>query len=521
MGGAVITPVLELRDVSRSFGPVKVLHEVGLTLAPGRVHALIGENGAGKSTTMKILAGYQPPSSGAIWLDGAERVFSGPGAAEAAGVALIHQEFNLAEQLTVEQNLFLGRELRRGPFLDKAAMRTRTRELLDRLDCRVEVDRIVSTLSNSDKQMVEIAKALLGEARVLIMDEPTAVLTRTETAVLMAQIRALREGGTAVLFTSHKLDEVVEIADDLTIMRDGRVVWQGAIRHGGRVRMSEHDMAEAMVGREMADLFPPKDATPGAPVLEVEGLEVPGHAHDISFTLRAGEILGIAGLVGSGRTEAFEGLCGLRPATGRIRINGRPADIRHPWDATGRGLCYLTEDRKTRGLLLHKGMRENLTLQALAAFTGKGLVDRAAEERALDAAIRDFDIRGPRGARVGNLSGGNQQKLLFAKTMLSDPRILVIDEPTRGIDIGTKQQMYGFIRRLAAQGRAIVVISSEMQEVIGLADRVLVMRQGRIAGELAGGAIGEEAIVRLAMGVAPVSGRAAEGAGRIAEGSGA
>nr|WP_237168497.1 sugar ABC transporter ATP-binding protein [Paracoccus shandongensis] len=493
MGGDV--SVLALRHVSRSFGPIEVLHGVDIALRPGRVHALIGENGAGKSTTMKILAGYQPPSSGQVLLDGQPVSFASMGEAEAQGISMIHQEFNLAEQLTVEQNIFLGRELKRGPLLDKPAMRARTRELLDRLECRVSPDRVVSTLSNSDKQMVEIAKALLRDTRVLVMDEPTAVLTRAETAILLRQVRALRKAGTAVLFTSHKLDEVEQIADDLTIMRDGRVVWTGEA-----AAMDQHAMANAMVGREMSDLFPAKVSTPGEVALEVRNLTVPGFSRDIGFTLRRGEILGVAGLIGSGRTETFEGLCGLRPATGDVKIFGQPVRIDHPWQAQDLGLCYLTEDRKTRGLLLGKGLRENLTLQALSKFD-RGLIDTTAEERALDQAIADFDIRGHRAAMVGNLSGGNQQKLLFAKTLLADPRIIVIDEPTRGIDIGTKQQMYVLIRRLAAEGRAIVVISSEMQEVIGLSDRILVMRHGRITGELGADAT-EDAIVKLAMGVA-------------------
>jgi ribose transport system ATP-binding protein len=491
--------VLSLRQVSRSFGPIEVLHGVDIALRPGRVHALIGENGAGKSTTMKIMAGYQPPSSGEVLLDGTVTAFATPGEAEARGISMIHQEFNLAEPLSVEQNIFLGRELKRGPFLDKRAMRAKTRELLERLECRISPDRLVSTLSNSDKQMVEIAKALLRETRVLIMDEPTAVLTSAETAILLRQVRALRQAETAVLFTSHKLNEVAEIADDLTIMRDGAVVWSGPA-----AEMDEHAMATAMVGREMSDLFPPKDGRPGEIALELRGLTVPGFSRDVSLTLRRGEILGIAGLIGSGRTETFEGLCGLRPATGEVRVNGQPVRVTEPWQAQAMGLCYLTEDRKTRGLLLAKGMRENLTLQALRQFS-RGLIDTRAEEAALDQAIREFDIRGSRAALVGNLSGGNQQKLLFAKTMLADPRILIIDEPTRGIDIGTKQQMYGFIRRLAAEGRAIVVISSEMQEVIGLADRILVMRHGRVTGELSGTDATEDAIVRLAMGVAPTT----------------
>ena len=488
-------PVLALAGVSRSFGPIEVLHGVDIALQAGRVHALIGENGAGKSTTMKIMAGYQPASSGTILLHGQPVTFATMGEAEAQGISMIHQEFNLAELLTVEQNIFLGRELKRGWLLNKAVMRARTRDLLARLNCHVSPDRVVASLSNSDKQMVEIAKALLRDTSVLIMDEPTAVLTRTETDVLLEQVRALRDQGTAVLFTSHKLDEVKAIADDLTIMRDGSVVWSGLAGE-----LDEHQMAKAMVGREMSTLYPPKDGVVGEVALEVANLTVPGFSEDISFSLRKGEILGIAGLIGSGRTETFEGLAGLRPALGKVRIKGRAVTIRDPREALDMGLAYLTEDRKTRGLLLQKGMRENLTLQALRQFT-RWLVDTRAEERALDGAVRDFDIRGSRSVVVGSLSGGNQQKLLFAKTMLSDPEILVIDEPTRGIDIGTKQQMYQFIRKLAAEGRAIVVISSEMQEVIGLADRVLVMRRGRIAGELAGDNLTEDAIVRLAMGV--------------------
>ncbi|WP_176847193.1 sugar ABC transporter ATP-binding protein [Roseicitreum antarcticum] len=497
------TPILALSQVSRSFGPIEVLHSVDIALHPGRVHALIGENGAGKSTMMKIMTGYQPPSAGRVLLDGAPVTFTDMGQAEAQGISLIHQEFNLAEQLTVEQNIFLGAELRRGWLLDKAAMRAKSRELLARLRCDVDPLSVISTLSNSDKQMVEIAKALLRDTRILIMDEPTAVLTRTETEVLLEQVRALRDHGTAVLFTSHKLDEVSAIADDLTIMRDGAVVWSGPARD-----MDEHQMAEAMVGREISTLYPPKTATQGALALEVEGFRVPGFAQDIGFTLRKGEILGVAGLMGSGRTETFEGLAGLRPGHGVVRIDGAPVTIRHPWEALAMGLAYLTEDRKTRGLLLQKGLGENLTLQALHRFSN-WLLDKRAEDAALTRAVADFDIRGSRDVDVGSLSGGNQQKLLFAKIMLSDPGILVIDEPTRGIDIGTKQQMYQFIRKLAAEGRAIIVISSEMQEVIGLADRVLVMRQGRIAGELAGPEMTEDAIVRLAMGVgaaAPATG---------------
>lgn len=492
-------PVLSLNGVSKSFGPVEVLHNVSLVLNAGSVHALIGENGAGKSTTMKILAGYQPPTSGGVQLDSKPVTFDSLQDGEAAGIVMIHQEFNLAEQLTVEQNIFLGRELKRGLLLNKTEMRRRTREYLSRVACEVSPDALVSSLSNSEKQMVEIAKALSRDARVLIMDEPTAVLTNRETDVLFKQVAALRDAGTAILFTSHKLEEVAAISDQITIMRDGSVV------HAGQTaELSEDAMATAMVGRDVSDLYPAKPgvAAEAPVVLKVEDLSVPGFAEDISFDLRQGEILGIGGLIGSGRTELMEGLAALRPATAaKVTLFDQITQFKRPGDAQQAGLCYLTEDRKLRGLLLERGMRENLTLANLHKFGGM-LINRAAEEDALTDAIAEFDIRaGTRNVQVGNMSGGNQQKLLLAKVMLSEPRVLIVDEPTRGIDIGTKQQIYAFLRRLADAGHAIIVITSEMPELIGLADRVLVMRLGKISGALASDDITEDAIVRLSMGL--------------------
>lgn len=493
------SPVAALFNVSKSFGPVEVLHGVNLALHAGSVHALIGENGAGKSTTMKILAGYQPPTLGAVELNDTPVQFTSLQDGEAAGIVMIHQEFNLAEQLTVEQNIFLGRELKRGPMLDKAEMRRLTREYVSRVACDVSPDALVSGLSNSEKQMVEIAKALSRNARVLIMDEPTAVLTNRETDVLFAQVAALRDAGTAILFTSHKLDEVAKISDQVTIMRDGDVVHAGPTSE-----MSEDAMATAMVGRDVSDLYPDKPGVPrDAPVvLKVDNLSVPGFASDVSFDLRKGEILGIGGLIGSGRTELMEGLAALRPASStKVTLFDKTVNFKRPGDAQQAGLCYLTEDRKLRGLLLERGMRENLTLANLHKFGGF-VINRKSEENALTDAIAEFDIRsGTRDVQVGNMSGGNQQKLLLAKVMLSEPRVLIIDEPTRGIDIGTKQQIYTFLRGLADAGHAIVVITSEMPELIGLADRVMVMRDGRIAGALDPNEITEDAIVRLSMGL--------------------
>ncbi len=492
-------PVVALDRVSKSFGPVEVLHGINLALYAGSVHALIGENGAGKSTTMKILAGYQPPTSGQVNFEGQPVRFGSLQDGEAAGIVMIHQEFNLAEQLTVEQNIFLGRELKRGFLLDKAEMRQRSREYLARVACDVEPDTLVSKLSNSEKQMVEIAKALSRDARVLIMDEPTAVLTNRETDILFEQVEALRSAGTAILFTSHKLDEVAQISDQVTIMRDGDVV-----RSGPTSGMSEDAMATAMVGRDVSDLYPAKPglAADAPVVLEVQDLSVPGFAKNVSFTLRKGEILGIGGLIGSGRTELMEGLAALRPASAsKIALFGNTVQFKRPSEAQRAGLCYLTEDRKLRGLLLERGMRENLTLPNLHKFGGF-LIDRGAEEEALTNAISEFDIRaGDRNMRVENMSGGNQQKLLLAKVMLSEPRVLIVDEPTRGIDVGTKQQIYAFLRGLANAGHAIILITSEMPELIGLADRIMVMRLGQESGTLGPDEINEAAIVRLSMGL--------------------
>ena len=493
--GEHMTPTLALDRVTRSFGPIEVLHGVDLALHAGEVHALIGENGAGKSTIMKILGGFLAPTTGQVLLNGQPAPYlSGP-EAENAGIIVIHQEFNLAPDLSVAANVFLGREIG-GWRLDHRAMREQTAALLDRLHTKISPDALIRDLSVPDRQMVEIAKALSRDARVLIMDEPSAVLTHREVGALYDQIDRLRAAGVAIMFCSHRLDEVVHLADRITVLRDGSVVHRAL-----RGEMTEDSMATAMVGRELTDFFPPKATDLGETVLEVKALTVPGRVHDVSFRLQRGEVLGIAGLVGSGRTELAEGLVGLRHATGRITREGQEVTIRDPRQAAAAGLAYLTEDRKEAGLLLQKGLTVNLTLASLEKF-GRIRIDKAAENRALETAIKDFDIRTPsRDIMAGNLSGGNQQKLLLAKTMLTEPQIIIIDEPTRGIDVGTKSQIYAFIRKLALEGRSIIVISSELTEVMGLSDRVLVMRQGRIAGEVAGAQITEDNIVRLAMGL--------------------
>jgi len=381
------TSVLTAEKVSRSFGPIQVLFDIDFDLRPGEVHALIGENGAGKSTMMKILGGYLDPTGGGLRLDGETVSFADHRQAEAAGVIMIHQEFNLALQLTVEQNMFLGRELTRGLFLDHAAMQAESRRLLESLNCPLDPRLRISDISVPNRQMVEIARAVGRNARVLIMDEPTAVLTGRETEILLDQIDRLRASGTAILYTSHKLDEIARIADRITVLRDGHLV-----AHAPAADLTPDQMAEAMVGRELSDLFPDKTVAQSDTVLEVKNLTVPGYVRDASFTLRRGEVLGVAGLVGAGRTELMEGVVGLRHATGTVRVMGQPLQAGSVLAARKAGLVYLTEDRKDKGLLLGKSLRENLTLLALDKFTNVR-IDKAAEDRALTQAFTDFDIR--------------------------------------------------------------------------------------------------------------------------------
>ncbi|MDO5603778.1 MAG: sugar ABC transporter ATP-binding protein [Paracoccus sp. (in: a-proteobacteria)] len=492
-----MTPVLALENVTRSFGPVEVLHGVDLALHGGEVHALIGENGAGKSTIMKILGGFLAPTSGQVLLDGRAAPYRSGPQAEALGVVVIHQEFNLAPDLSVAANIFLGRELTRAGRLDHATMRATAAALLSRLETRISPDTRIRDLSVPDRQMVEIAKALSREARVLIMDEPSAALTHREVEALYAQVDRLRAEGVALMFCSHRLDEVARLADRITVLRDGSVVHRAL-----RGELTEEGMATAMVGRELNDIYPPKQTATSDELLRIDALRVPGtiSVRDATLGLRRGEVLGIAGLVGSGRTELAEAIAGLRASSGRITVRGAEVAIRTNRDAAAAGIAYLTEDRKEAGLLLQKPLTENLTLAALDRFGFR--VDRRREGAAMAQATRDFDIRAASATmKAGELSGGNQQKLLLAKTMLTEPEIIIIDEPTRGIDVGTKQQIYVFVRKLAAEGRGVIVISSELPEVIGLSDRVLVMRGGLIAGELAGEEITEENIVHLAMGL--------------------
>ncbi|MBB3950818.1 sugar ABC transporter ATP-binding protein [Aureimonas jatrophae] len=491
-------PVLAAEGITQRFGPVEVLSDVSLTLLPGEVHALIGENGAGKSTLMKILSGHLVPTGGRVLLDGAPLGAGGVREAERRGVVLVHQEILLAPDLTAAENIFLGREPRRGLVIDRRAMNRDAGAALADLGAQIPPDTPVHRLSIAQRQLVQIARALLVPHRAVIFDEPTASLTPHETEALIAVIRRIRERGVGILYISHRLPEVKLLATRVTVLRDGRRVDTVPAE-----TLDTAGMARLMVGRDVARLYPERaDAGESAEtVLEAEDVQVPGFVHGASFRLGRGEILGFAGLVGAGRTELMEGILALRPATGCVRLDGREVRFRKPADAMRAGIVYLSEDRKGKGLLLAQDLRTNLTLAALRKFAGGLGINRAREDAALQTAIREFDIR-TRDPRLlaGQLSGGNQQKLLLAKMMLLDPRIVVIDEPTRGIDIGTKAEIYRFVAELAKGGTSVIVVSSEMPELIGLCDRILVMREGRVAGEVAGERMTERAIVMLATG---------------------
>ncbi|WP_181708550.1 sugar ABC transporter ATP-binding protein [Chthonobacter rhizosphaerae] len=492
--------VLEGRGLHRSFGPVEVLSGIDLVLRAGEVHAVIGENGAGKSTLMRLLSGHLEPTKGTVAIDGAPCVFRGPVDAEHRGIVLVHQEILLAPHLSVAENIFLGREKRRGFVVDDAVMNREAAAAVRELGADIDPTTTVDRLSIAQRQLVQIARALAVEHRVVIFDEPTASLTPVEADALFDVIRGLRARGVAVLYISHRLPEVKAIADVVTVLRDGRLV-----AHHRCDQLEPVDMARLMVGRDMANLYPVSaPPPPDAPiVLEVRDVSVPGFVQNASFHLRKGEILGFGGLIGAGRTELLEGVLGLRPSSGEVRVKGEPVRFRTVADSMRAGIVYLSEDRKGKGLLVGQDLRTNLTLSALDRFRRGFLLDKAREWSALDRAIAAFDIRTRRrDINAGQLSGGNQQKLLLAKSMLIEPEIVVIDEPTRGIDIGTKAEIYRFVAKLAADGKAVIVISSELQELIGVAHRVAVMRAGRIVGEVAGDRMTESDIVVLATGVA-------------------
>ncbi|MEU6872530.1 sugar ABC transporter ATP-binding protein [Streptomyces sp. NPDC046751] len=501
---APAAPVLALRNVSKSFGAVRALHDVSLTLRPGEVHALAGENGAGKSTLIKTLAGVHRPDGGQLLLDGTPVAFHGPADARDAGIAVIYQEPALFPDLSIAENIFMGRQPRRRlGRIDHRAVRGATGALMRRLGVGLDPERPARGLSIADQQIVEIAKALSFDARVLIMDEPTAALTGAETARLFSVVRTLRDEGAAVLFISHRLDEIFELCGRVTTLRDGRLIASEPL-----AGLTADALVRRMVGRDLDDLYPKQDATVGEVALSVRRLTREGAFRDVSFEVRRGEIVALAGLVGAGRTEVAQAVFGVdRVDAGEVRVDGTVLRPGSPTAAMAAGLALVPEDRRQRGLVMEMSIERNIGLTGLGELRRHGLVRRALErDRAADWALRLRLTYHRLADSVGVLSGGNQQKVVLAKWLATGPSVLVVDEPTRGIDVGTKAEVHRLLSASAADGLAVLMISSDLPEVIGMADRVLVMCEGRLVAELPRGSATEETVLASAAGV---GGRAA------------
>ena len=490
---------LELRAIVKRFPGVVALNGVDLDVHAGEVHALLGENGAGKSTLIKTISGVHQPDAGGIRIDGNAIVIRNPHAAQVLGISTIYQEFTLAPDMTVAENIFLGREPLKIPALsivDRKALVRRTREVLATLDLQIDPDAVVKGLGVAQQQMVEIAKALSLDARLIIMDEPTATLTAHEINRLFDTVRRLKQRGVAVIYVSHRLDEVKAICDRATILRDGGYVATVAV-----ASTSIDEMIRLMVGRDLKDKFPKVSVEPGEELLRVEQLTRHRVLHGVSFSVRRGEIVGIAGLVGSKRTETARAIFGADPLdSGHIFVRGTQIDIRTPGDAIANGIALIPEDRKRQGIFPPLSVRENVVLSALGRFSRHGLLDVGTERTRAQAFVSSLrvattDVE----KRVVELSGGNQQKVVIAKWLNTDAEIFLFDEPTRGIDVGGKIEVYRLMGELLSRGAGIVMISSELPEILGLSDRILVMREGRICGEFERAQATEENILNCAL----------------------
>jgi rhamnose transport system ATP-binding protein len=509
--------ILEMRGISKFFPGIKALEGVDFTMRAGEVHALIGENGAGKSTLVKILTGVHRPNAGTISLGGAMVEFHSPVDARKAGIAAIHQEASMFPDLSVAENVFSG-HFRRGKaaLLDWRSMREDTRVLLERVELDVSPDALVRELSVAQRHLVGIARALSEEASIVIMDEPTSALSLRETEDLFKIIRALRSEGKAILFISHKFDEIFEIADSYTVLRDGEYVGEGAIKDA-----SIDSLVHMMVGRDLSQLFPTRDSKPGAQILSVEGFSRAGFYRDVSFTLREGEVLGMFGLVGSGRTDVILSMLGLEPRdSGRIELKGKEVRISGPRDALDLGIAHVPEDRQSQGVILDMSIGDNITLPQVGSLARASFLDRAAEREVARSYGERMEIKAAGwNEDAKTLSGGNQQKVVLAKWLATKPAILILDEPTKGIDVGTKAAVHAFMAKLASEGMSIIMISSELPEILGMSDRILVMYEGRVATIMERSVADEATIMRAATGVAGgetagVAGGAADGRAR-------
>ncbi|MEB2270552.1 sugar ABC transporter ATP-binding protein [Bacillus safensis] len=489
---------IEMHNIHKAFGKNTVLSGVSFDLVTGEVHALMGENGAGKSTLMNLLTGLYSLDQGTIQIDGKETAFKNPKEAEQHGIAFIHQELNIWPDMTVLENLFIGKEIyTKLGLLDTKKMKVLAQTQLDRLSVNLSLDQEAGSCSVGQKQMIEIAKALMTDAKVIIMDEPTAALTEREIDKLFQVIESLKKEGVSIVYISHRMEEIFAICDRITIMRDGKTVDTKAIPD-----TNFHEVVKKMVGRELTDRYPERTPSTGDIVLEVKQASKKGQFQDINFSVKAGEIVGVAGLMGAGRTEMMRSLFGLDPLDqGEIWVHGKKAVIKKPSDAVKLGIGFITEDRKDEGLMLDASIRENIGLPNLKSFSPKGLIDKKTEEDFVDLLIKRLTIKtASSDISARSLSGGNQQKVVIAKWIGIQPKVLILDEPTRGVDVGAKREIYQLMNELTDRGVAILMVSSELPEILGMSDRVLVIHEGTINGELDKTEATQERIMTLATG---------------------
>lgn len=490
---------IEMTGINKSFGTNQVLKDAGFLLNDGEVHALMGENGAGKSTLMKILTGVYTKDAGTIIVDGKEVNYKTLQEAEKAGIVFIHQELNVMFDLTVEENLFMGKEIKnKFGICNQKAMRNKAKETLDKLGVNISPSKVMSDLSVGQQQMIEICKALMVDAKVIIMDEPTAALTQSETKVLFEVIHSLRKNGVSIVYISHRMEEIFELCDRITILRDGSYI---GTRNISDVNMN--DIVKMMIGREIGERYPKREIKTGKEILKVKGLTKKGVFENISFSVKEGEVLGVSGLMGAGRTEIMQAIFGNLPyEKGEIEINQKKVTIKSPQAAIKNGIGFITEDRKTEGLLLEESIETNVALANLDKISSNNTILKRNKENELALkSIKELHIKcfGPH-HECNNLSGGNQQKVVFAKWIYTEPKILILDEPTRGVDIGAKKEIYTIINELASKGVAIIMVSSELPEVLGMSDRVMVIREGSLRGILNRDEANQENIMTLATG---------------------